>query len=65
MINVLAPALKAETGIELRIDQVPYEDIRAKNWLMQLGQNDMILSIPVQNGHLSMLSLQVLSLNMW
>ncbi len=30
MINVLAPALKAETGIELRIDQVPYEDIRAK-----------------------------------
>lgn len=30
MINVLAPALKAETGIDLRIDQVPYEDIRAK-----------------------------------
>ena len=30
MINVLAPRLKEETGIELRIDQVPYDDIRAK-----------------------------------
>jgi multiple sugar transport system substrate-binding protein len=30
IINVLAPQLKAETGIELRVDQVPYEDIRAR-----------------------------------
>jgi multiple sugar transport system substrate-binding protein len=30
IVNVLAPKLKAETGIELRVDQVPYEDIRAR-----------------------------------
>ena len=30
MIEVLAPRLREETGIELRIDQVPYEEVRAK-----------------------------------
>lgn len=30
MINVLAPKLKEETGINLQIDQVPYDNIRAK-----------------------------------
>jgi len=37
MIEVLAPRLKEETGINLVIDQVPYEEVRAKQLTDRAG----------------------------
>lgn len=37
IIEVLAPRLKEETGITLRVDQVPYEEVRAKQIADSIG----------------------------